>query len=757
MNVFHRLTLGEVSRVLIVACALVLLLGRLAARADPVSRELEILTLSTRPDMVSGGAVLVRINVPQNVPLNRVSVTLNGQDITETFRPGQVPRSLVGLVEGLVLGKNSLRAKAKGAQAARLDVINHPITGPIFAGPHQTPFICETATFVLPVTGDTLGPPLDADCSIATRVDYVYKSTDGTLKPLPNPTVRPVDLVQTTTTEGRTVNYIVRTETGTINRAIYQIAILHDPLTDPVPSPWTKPLGWNGRFIYFFGGGCAPGYHQGEFTFVSKFGSSVEASVYDVERYGDMLSKGYAVAASTQNMFRMNCNDVLSAETTMMVKERFIRQYGVPRYTIGWGGSGGSMQVHLLADNYPGLLDGITPSESFPDALTFFYPIADCPLLRRVFDSSTQSWTTEQKTAVAGWPLWAFCTGSPAQFANVVRAGSYPPDSAGTICPAPAVPPALAYDPVTNPTGTRCTWFDNSVNIFGRDPETGFARQAIDNVGVQYGLVAFNAGKISAGQFLELNDRIGGYDIDGNVVDGRTVADRKALRIAYETGRLNSGGGGLASVPIIDWRAHHDLSANSVHESSRSHIMRARLIAANGNAANQVILVSPHDGTPTGKAIFASLGLDVLRLMDQWLGNIASDTAPVDSLAEKVVRNKPAELVDACYGAAGEKITDQATCRSLYPVHSNPRLAAGEPLANDILKCELKRVNRRDYAQPLTDQQFARLETIFPQGVCDYSRRGVEQEPLAGTWLSYPRPGHFDRDHNEGEAESDDH
>src|SRR6267142_3998005 len=113
MNVFHRLTLGEVSRVLIVACALVLLLGRLAAQADPVSRELEILTLSTRPDMVSGGAVLVRINVPQNVPLNRVSVTLNGQDITEAFRPSQVPRSLVGLVEGLVLGKNTLRAIAK--------------------------------------------------------------------------------------------------------------------------------------------------------------------------------------------------------------------------------------------------------------------------------------------------------------------------------------------------------------------------------------------------------------------------------------------------------------------------------------------------------------------------------------------------------------------------------------------------------------------------------------------------------------------
>jgi len=39
-----------------------------------------------------------------------------------------------------------------------------------------------------------------------------------------------------------------------------------------------------------------------------------------------------------------------------------------------------------------------------------------------------------------------------------------------------------------------------------------------------------------------------------------------------------------------------------------------------------------------------------------------------------------------------------------------------------------------------------RPQPIFPQGVCDYSRRGVNQKPLAGTWLSYPLPGHFEDD-----------
>jgi Tannase-like family of unknown function (DUF6351) len=104
----------------------------------------------------------------------------------------------------------------------------------------QQPFICETATFVLaPIVG-TLGPSLDAKYSIVTRVDYVYRSTGGTFKPLPDLTVRPADLAQTMTNEGRAVNYIVRVETGTINRAIYQLAILHDPKVDPALGPWTR-------------------------------------------------------------------------------------------------------------------------------------------------------------------------------------------------------------------------------------------------------------------------------------------------------------------------------------------------------------------------------------------------------------------------------------------------------------------------------------------------------------------------------------
>ena len=698
----------------------------LPAAAQPT--QFEITILSSRTYAVSGGDTLAQVRVPASTPLSDVLVRLNGQDVTSAFRAVDAV-TLQGLVTGLGVGANALAAgpRSTGQILAKILIVNHPIIGPIFSGPHQTPFICQTQNFALPITGGTAGPALDADCSIATRVDYVYRSSSGTYKPLVNPLLRPSDLVQTTTNEGRLVNYIVRVETGTINRAIYQIAILHDPVTDAAITPWTHPAGWNSRLVYDFGGGCAPGYRQGTST------GGVLTDLW--------LSQGFAAAASSLNVFGTNCDDVISAETATMVKEHFIEQYGVPRYTIGWGTSGGSMQQHLLTHNYPGILDGITPGRSFPDALTFFTPITDCPLLARAIGTSTLPWTLDQKIAVGGWGNWDFCIGTGSSDWAVLSLALIRPTAQVSACNA-TIPPPLLYDPATNPGGARCTFFDNAVNVFGRNAATGFALRAIDNVGIQYGLQALNSGQIGVEQFLDINARVGGYDVDGNFISGRTVADDGGLQKAYQTGRLDSAAGGLPSVPIIDYRAYRDFVSDP-HDSVRSRIMRARLIAANGDAANQVILVSPYDGTTTGAAIFAFLQSEVLRLMDQWLANISGDAALFANLHQKVVRDKPSELVDACYDAAGNKVTDLGTCQGLYPPHGNPRIAAGEPLRNDVLKCQLKPVAAGDYTVSFNTSQFTRLQAIFPNGVCDYSKPGIEQQPAAGIWLAYPTPGTF--------------
>ena len=47
-------------------------------------------------------------------------------------------------------------------------------------------------------------------------------------------------------------------------------------------------------------------------------------------------------------------NTKLNAETLMMVKERLAEAYGPIRYTIGQGCSGGAIQQHSIADQYPG-------------------------------------------------------------------------------------------------------------------------------------------------------------------------------------------------------------------------------------------------------------------------------------------------------------------------------------------------------------------------------------------------------------------
>jgi hypothetical protein len=37
----------------------------------------------------------------------------------------------------------------------------------------------------------------------------------------------------------------------------------------------------------------------------------------------------------------------------------------------------------------------------------------------------------------------------------------------------------------------------------------------------------------------------------------------------------------------------------------------------------------------------------------------------------------------------------------------------------------------------LSDDQFAQLKKIFPQGVCDFSRPGVGETVARKTWISY--------------------
>ena len=61
-------------------------------------------------------------------------------------------------------------------------------------------------------------------------------------------------------------------------------------------------------------------------------------------------------------------------------------------------------------------------------------------------------------------------------------------------------------------------------------------------------------------------------------------------------------------------------------------------------------------------------------------------------------------------------------------------MVAGEPLENDVLKCQLKPINPAEYKVTFTTTELAQLKKIFPDGVCDYTLPGVDQSPTDGTW-----------------------
>jgi hypothetical protein len=715
-------------RLVLAAAALATATANATANVPALDFNVEV--LSGRPDTVSGGDALVRIDVPRNVPMQHVRVELNGTDVTSSLVRDDAARRYTGIVASMTLGDNRLavysNGRGNGRPSAELTLTNYPIQGPVFSGPHQQPYVCQTQSFNLPAGLGNLGPTSDPNCHVPTRVDHVYRTTTGSLAAWPaGATSYPANMAMATTTQGKTVPYVIRLETGTVNRAIYQTAVLHDPLTQPAPSFQAPPAHWNGRLIYTFGGGCINGwYRQGTTT----------GGVTD----DFMLRSGYALASSTLNVFGNNCSDLTAAETMMMVKERFIERFGPPAHTQGWGCSGGSYAQHQIADNYPGLLDGIIPGCSFPEVMfaTAIF-ITDAWLLDNYFNTRANvPWSDEQKRQATGF-------GNYNTAPNVaVGARRIDPD---VFCG--VLTPAQRYDAVNNPTGARCDIYDHAVNVLGRDPATGFARRPLDNVGVQYGLRLLNAGVIGVEQFLDLNERIGGFDIDANILPPlpgqRTVADLQAVRAAYRSGRLANGGGGLASLPIIDYRAYADeIPQGDIHVRYHSFSLRERLLKANGRADNQVML---HEDLRYGLYSNASPLLQYAILaMDRWITAIKADTRSIPQI-EKVVQNRPSDLVEGCMTRDPNPVfvpqalerNPATSCESLYPSNSFPREVAGAGVAADVIKCQLRAPQRADYPVAFSDPQWARLQAAFPQGVCDWTRPGVEQQGLAGTWQRF--------------------
>ena len=651
-------------------------------------------------------------------------------------------------MESHCLFRSVLSLAGAGAFAATAASAQEPVPENFdFGVPVQVPFVCENEAHgvsLLPITGEP--------CQAEPVVKYVYRSQAGEWLDFDPQGERPTDIAETTTNAGALAPLIVRQEYGKLpNGSTYIINILHDPAgSEPTAEAGevasAEYPSWNGKLIMAYGGGVQANYHSG-----SRCGLDDDrAYVADGQGQGYQdifIERGYATMCASLAVMGTNNDDIKSAETTYQVKERFEELYGEPEFTIGVGASGGSMQQLLIANNYPGLLDGIMPKRDYPDGITFLTPLHDNQLLVNALDQEAdQYWTEEQKTAVSGYASFDFPRRYGPRYANLT------PDYCDAV-----VIDAVTFEGIA---GVRCTYQDNMKYLYGTktaegavdalgNPTEEAAREWFDNVGVQYGLRAFNEGTISFDQFVELNQIIGGLDINGEIQDERSVADEEALRLAYETGRLNQMDAGLAEVPVIDVRRYRDITLPGtdpadmdVHDASHSRTVRLRLIEANGGAGNHVIITAADSydrgpDTPISAALSRGLGQ-----MDEWLENISGDPRDIP-LAQKIAENKPEDLVDSCYVNPTLKVWDAEICAGMFPYHDRPRIVAGGPLTEDVLKCQLKPLDASDYSRSLTDAEWEALRATFSGGVCDWTQPSVGEVPQAGTWLSYTGDSNF--------------
>jgi len=633
----------------------------------------------------------------------------------------------------------------------------------LYSGTKQYPFYCMTIDSNLgqPLVDNQEGFGVPVYQSIALKEKIIGYSKDCN--------VQSQLLYFTISSEGKIDEYsfkqssrtltkhdkLFRVEQGTINRFVYTLIM---PITTKEVGNRLAKSQWNKRLIYQFNGGSGIGYRQGRQT-----------APRVMKRQVEQLRAGYAVISSSGNRTSYTYNMLLAEDTARRVKKQFTSLYGQPLYTVGIGGSGGGLAQYLIAQNSTGILDGLIPLYSYPDMISQTIYALDCDLLNNYF-----TFRAKDRATWNDWEKRQQIEGMNARNNFPQRTGYLQPVNqfmAGFI---PSLPKGnnecingyfglSSY--INNPKQgfirnffhpevvekTHWSYWQDLQQLLGNGTD-GFAASTWDNVGVQYGLSALLADKISIANFIDINQKIGGWKPQSQMTAesiltplGRkmplwlslwgnhnitkviqNVAPRhqgsiKAMHAAYRSGQVFIG---KVTLPIIDVR-HYLEDDLDMHHVSASFYSRLRITKANGHSDNHVIWLSDKAYNPAGEAF---------DLMDQWLlaknGNKLSD----------VIDAKPTSLTDTCFDHQGEVIAqgvgifngawnanpqNLGRCQQVFPMYGTSRIQAGGTWSGDIFKCQLIPVERAItqglYRQHDLTNYKTLLKRIFPQGVCDYS------------------------------------
>lgn len=659
-------------------------------------------------------------------------------------------------------------------------------------------------------------------CGAPMNVSYWYRTTAGEFKPLRSSDTLPEE-VELFNYQGQEIPFVVRYERGVINRFLYGVTVLSQ-----WPLETVQPISklWNSKLLMLFNGGIGIGHHQSGVVSMGMLGPGAPNSKDLISIFNpDLLKRGYVIAGSSGMGTDTSFNLPLLQQTAEMVKQQVVAEFGEPEYTLGFGGSGGSIQQFYNGRQSPDLLDASIVSHMFPDLLSQINGVGDCELLNYYFDRNhadsglpAEYWNSWQNRGrIEGFnALNGFKTQRSIDQSGVPIMSKAVPGSSVCVEGWRGITPLIFNPKFYLPfydmhvgwlkhdshilDNTAWSHWDDAKQIYGVDGN-GFALRTFDNVGVQYGLEALLQGHLSVDAFIDLNAKVGGWKqpsemqyeyapfypygslvlgnqvsvgdfVLGNIklrgfgdfwhgtqnlitllpdnkvppkikkwlgesdqqsvwsehnsttsmgleVSPRAYAAPEAIQRAKERGMVFDGHWTKPTIALLVYL--DDLL--DIHDARQPFIFRERMKKVQSDIDNFNIWgLKPSGNEDKDKVQLSKIAMLSVDVMDRWL---SQQVKPAD--AEDRCWNEQYQLVDQgkkTWSESGD-LQGESKCQALFPMHGNPRTAAGGPFTSEILKCRLKPLQAAlqdgTYGNVVfSDQQISKLETIFPEGVCSY-------------------------------------
>lgn len=630
---------------------------------NPSLGEFTVAVLSSAPDTVSGAAARVGIGAPDAASTDSIVVELDGADVSSAFSESMGQYRLVGRIEGLVEGANSLRVYSvdENVDEATLSLTNYPETGPMFSGEQQQPFLCSTDSHR---SGLELGSILDDDCSVERVVSFKYRTMDGSWVDYDPTAPRPADMATRSLDSGETAIMVKDRFVTAYGMPDYTVGVggSGGGIQQYVHAQNHPGLIDAGVPQYSYPDMVTQTIHIGDCELIERW-IDMQLMNDPNSKWADWNNRTWLIGLNASNDIP---NDVVNLGLNPWVPP------GSSECTAAWRG----LSPLVLNPNF-GTAPGITPQQQASVEWTHFadliniYGTADDGFARSTWDN-----------VGVQYGLQALRDGniSPVEFLDLnASVGSWKEEAEMVQegCPFISAP---------------CSALDFSASLYPEQIDPWSWRNA-------------NVGSIA-------------------MPGPRRAADDGAIQRAFDSGMVNRG---AVEIPLIDWRHYLEgvLDMHNTHQSfaARQRLLNHDGDASN----QLIWFVEPGeddllDNTLEAFAVIDEWMANIAANPNRTVGEnrpaaavdtcFASDGSVIasgDTVWNGVLDDE----------AAG-------VCTQRFPVFSTSRIVAGAPITGDVFKCDLQPVadaiTAGVYADWVpSDEEVVQLEAIFPEGVCDYS------------------------------------